>query len=109
MSFIVVTVLLDMLGIGMIIPVLPKLITSLYGEGVSAGSIVFGTFVASYAVRAVVCRTVCRVGERGRVAVVLANHAVGEHHQQTASFDGSYGSPLRLQAMLVRSDYYWLP
>lgn len=65
--------------------------------------------VGAHVVRAVVCRTVCRVGERGRVAVVLANHAVGEHHQQTASFDGSYGSPLRLQAMLVRSDYYWLP
>ncbi len=47
--FILVTVLLDMLGIGLIIPVLPKLVTTLYGGDLSAGSHVFGWFVASYA------------------------------------------------------------
>jgi DHA1 family tetracycline resistance protein-like MFS transporter len=47
--FIVVTVLLDMIGIGIIIPVLPKLVTTLYGSDLSAGSRVFGWFVASYA------------------------------------------------------------
>ncbi len=49
LSFILVTVLLDMLGIGIIIPVLPKLVTSMYGADLSAGSTVFGWFVASYA------------------------------------------------------------
>lgn len=47
--FILITVLLDMLGIGLIIPVLPKLVTSLYGGDLSEGSHVFGWFVASYA------------------------------------------------------------
>src|SRR5256885_16766241 len=49
MPFIFVTVLLDMLGIGLIIPVLPKLVTTLYGGDLSAGAYVFGWFVASYA------------------------------------------------------------
>src|SRR5437868_410299 len=49
MPFILVTVLLDMLGIGLIIPVLPKLVTTLYGGDLSGGSTVFGWFVASYA------------------------------------------------------------
>src|SRR5689334_15506115 len=48
-SFILVTCLLDMLGIGLIIPVLPKLVTSLYGSNISEGSTVFGWFAASYA------------------------------------------------------------
>lgn len=47
--FIVVTVLLDMLGIGVIVPVLPKLVTTLYGSDLSDGSRIFGWFVASYA------------------------------------------------------------
>ncbi len=49
LPFILVTVLLDMLGIGLIIPVLPKLVTSLYGGDLSDGSAIFGWFVASYA------------------------------------------------------------
>ncbi len=47
--FILVTLLLDMLGIGVVIPVLPKLVTSLYGSDLSSGSAIFGWFVASYA------------------------------------------------------------
>lgn len=47
--FIVVTVLLDMIGIGIIVPVLPKLVTTLYGSDLSEGSRIFGWFVASYA------------------------------------------------------------
>lgn len=49
MQFILITVLLDMLGIGIIIPVLPKLVTTLYGGDISAGASIFGWFVASYA------------------------------------------------------------
>jgi DHA1 family tetracycline resistance protein-like MFS transporter len=49
MQFILVTVLLDMLGIGLIIPVLPKLVTTLYGSDISNGAFVFGWFAASYA------------------------------------------------------------
>src|SRR3989442_12957712 len=49
LPFILVTVLLDMLGIGLVIPVLPKLVTTMYGSDLSAGSTVFGWFAASYA------------------------------------------------------------
>jgi len=48
-SFIIVTVLLDMLGLGIIVPVLPSLVTSMYGEGISVGSAIYGWFAASYA------------------------------------------------------------
>ena len=47
--FILITILLDILGIGLIIPVLPKLVTTMYGGGLSEGSTIFGWFVASYA------------------------------------------------------------
>jgi len=49
MPFIIITVLLDMLGIGLIIPVLPKLVTALYGSDISSGAVIFGWFAASYA------------------------------------------------------------
>ncbi|HYE74930.1 MAG TPA: TCR/Tet family MFS transporter [Blastocatellia bacterium] len=49
LPFILVTVLIDMLGIGLVIPVLPKLVTQLYGGDLSAGSTIFGWFVAAYA------------------------------------------------------------
>ena len=49
LSFILITILLDMLGIGIIIPVLPKLVTTLYGSDLSHGSYIFGWFAASYA------------------------------------------------------------
>ena len=47
--FILATILIDMLGIGLIVPVLPKLVTSMYGGTLSDGSFIFGWFVASYA------------------------------------------------------------
>lgn len=47
--FILVTVLIDMLNIGLIIPVWPKLVTTMYGGDLSEGSTVFGWFIATYA------------------------------------------------------------
>lgn len=47
--FILITILIDMLGIGLIVPVLPSLVTTMYGGTLSEGSTVFGWFVASYA------------------------------------------------------------
>lgn len=47
--FILVTVFLDVLGIGLIIPVLPELVTELSGGDTSGGSRVYGLFVAVYA------------------------------------------------------------
>ncbi len=47
--FILVTVLIDILGIGLIIPILPELITQLSGGEASQGSSIYGFFIASYA------------------------------------------------------------
>lgn len=58
LPFILFTIILDMLGIGLIIPVLPKLVTSLYGGDLSAGSTIFGVFVAVYALMQFVCSPV---------------------------------------------------
>lgn len=49
MPFILITILIDMLGIGLVIPVLPRLVTTMYGGDISTGSTIFGWFVASYA------------------------------------------------------------
>jgi hypothetical protein len=48
-AFILITIFLDVLGIGLIIPVLPQLITELSGGGVSDAARVYGLFVAAYA------------------------------------------------------------
>ncbi len=49
LPFILVTLLLDVLGIGLIIPVLPKLVTTMGGGNISENSGLFGWFVAIYA------------------------------------------------------------
>jgi MFS transporter, DHA1 family, tetracycline resistance protein len=48
-AFILVTIFLDVLGIGLIIPVLPQLIAELSAGGISDGARVYGLFVAAYA------------------------------------------------------------
>lgn len=55
MQFILITVLLDMIGIGLVIPVLPNLVTTMYGGTISEGSYIFGWFVASYALMQFIC------------------------------------------------------
>ncbi len=47
--FILVTILIDVLGLGLLIPVLPELVTRLAGGSVSSGSSYFGWFIAVYA------------------------------------------------------------
>jgi DHA1 family tetracycline resistance protein-like MFS transporter len=46
--FIFITLLIDVLGFGVIIPVLPRLVSSLAGGGPSAGAHVFGLLMASF-------------------------------------------------------------
>lgn len=48
-AFILVTILLSTLGIGIIIPVLPRLVTSFVGGDLAAGSLYYGVFVSVYA------------------------------------------------------------
>lgn len=49
MPFILITVLLDMLGIGLIIPVLAPLVTSMTGGSIAEGSAMYGWFISAYA------------------------------------------------------------
>jgi len=53
--FIFVTVLVDVIGIGIIIPVLPSLIESLQGEGLSEASKIGGWLIFSYAIMQFFC------------------------------------------------------
>lgn len=48
--FIFITILIDVLGIGIIIPVLPKILLELTGQGLSEASQLSGYLMASYAV-----------------------------------------------------------
>lgn len=50
LSFIFITILVDVIGIGIIIPVLPTLIESLNGEGLSEASQIGGWLISSYAI-----------------------------------------------------------
>ncbi len=49
LGFIFVTLLLDILGIGLIVPVLPKLIENFTGNNIESASSVYGLLVAIYA------------------------------------------------------------
>lgn len=47
--FILITILIDVLGIGLIVPILPDLIVEMAGGEVSGGSSIYGIFIAVYA------------------------------------------------------------
>lgn len=49
LPFILVTIIIDVLGIGLLIPVLPELVTQLAGGDLSSGSAYYGWFIAVYA------------------------------------------------------------
>ncbi len=73
MPFILITVLLDMLGIGLIIPVLPKLVTTMQGGDISQSSTLYGLFVSTYALMQFVCAPILgNLSDRfGRRPVIL--------------------------------------
>lgn len=49
MAFILLTVFMSVLGIGLVVPVLPQLITELAGDDLAVGARTYGLFVAVYA------------------------------------------------------------
>ena len=49
LPFILITIVIDVLGIGLLIPVLPELVTELAGGDLSRGSAYYGWFIAVYA------------------------------------------------------------
>lgn len=73
LSFIFITILIDVIGIGIIIPVLPSLIESLQGGGLSEASRVGGWLIFSYAFMQFICAPI--MGElsdaHGRRPIIL--------------------------------------
>jgi len=54
-AFVFVTLVLDILGIGLLVPILPKLIAELSGGNVSAASTTFGALAALYSAMQFLC------------------------------------------------------
>ncbi len=75
LAFVFVTLVLDILGIGLIIPILPRLIEELCGGNVSAASRVFGSLAALYSLMQFVFAPVLgSLSDRfGRRAVILSS------------------------------------
>src|SRR5262245_7631070 len=75
LGFIFVTLVLDILGIGLIIPILPRLIQSLEGGSVIAASHAFGLLAALYSLMQFLCAPVLgSLSDRfGRRPVILAS------------------------------------
>lgn len=74
-GFIFVTLFLDILGIGLIIPILPRLIEQLQGGNLSAASHTFGLLAALYSLMQFVCAPVLgSLSDRfGRRPVILSS------------------------------------
>lgn len=53
--FIFITLVLDIIGVGLIVPILPKLITELHGGGESGSAFTFGLLVALYSAMQFIC------------------------------------------------------
>jgi len=80
LAFIFITVLLDILAFGMIIPVLPHLIASFYGGDVSKAAVMHGIFASVFMVMQFVCSPVQgalsdRFGRRP--VILLSNLGLG--------------------------------
>jgi len=75
LAFIFVTLFLDILGIGLIIPILPKLIEQLSGGNISAAAHTYGWLAALYSLMQFVCAPVLgSLSDRfGRRSVILGS------------------------------------
>lgn len=71
--FVLITVFIDVLGIGLVVPILPKLVQSLLGGAVVEASFVYGLLVSLYAVMQFFCAPVLgALSDRfGRRPVIL--------------------------------------
>src|SRR5258708_1411423 len=72
-AFVLITMFIDVLGMGLVIPILPKLVQSLLGGAVAESSFVFGLLVSIYAVMQFLCAPVLgALSDRfGRRPVIL--------------------------------------
>src|ERR1051326_41760 len=75
--FVLITLFIDILGMGLVIPILPKLVQSLLGGAIGEASFVFGLLVSIYAVMQFFCVPVLgalsdRFGRRPVILLALA-------------------------------------
>lgn len=91
MGFILVNTLLNAVGFGLVVPVLPRLVTELAGGGVPAAGSAYGALVASYAALLFLCAPVLgHLSDRvGRRPVILAALAAATLDNIVAALTGS--------------------
>jgi DHA1 family tetracycline resistance protein-like MFS transporter len=78
--FVLITLFIDILGAGLVIPILPRLVQSLLGEDVSQASFVYGLLLSIYAVMQFLCAPFLgalsdRVGRRPVILIALCGLA----------------------------------
>jgi MFS transporter, DHA1 family, tetracycline resistance protein len=76
-AFVLITVFMDILGMGLVFPILPKLVQSLLGGAIAEASFVYGLLVSMYAVMQFFCAPVLgalsdRFGRRPVILMALA-------------------------------------
>ncbi len=76
-TFVLITLFIDVLGMGLVIPILPRLVQNLLGGAIGEASLVFGLLVAIYAVMQFFCAPVLgalsdRFGRRPVILLALA-------------------------------------
>src|SRR5438270_4868329 len=74
--FVLITLFIDILGMGLVIPILPRLVQNLLGGAVAESSFVFGLLVSIYAVMQFFCAPVLgalsdRFGRRPIILLAL--------------------------------------
>lgn len=79
--FILITLFIDVLGAGLVIPILPKLVQSLLGGAIADSSIVYGLLLSVYALMQFICAPILgalsdRFGRRPVILLALAGLGV---------------------------------
>src|SRR6188472_3281796 len=79
--FVLITLFIDVLGMGLVIPILPRLVQDLLGAPIGEASFVFGLLVSIYAVMQFFCAPVLgalsdRFGRRPVILLALAGLGV---------------------------------
>src|SRR6266853_4124106 len=75
--FVLITLFIDILGMGLVIPILPRLVQSMLGGAISDASFVYGLLVSIYSVMQFFCAPILgalsdRFGRRPVILLALA-------------------------------------
>src|SRR5689334_16397682 len=78
--FVLITLFIDVLGMGLVIPILPRLVQSLVGGSIGEASLIFGVLVSIYSVMQFFCAPVLgalsdRFGRRPVILMALSGLA----------------------------------